>query len=99
IDAIAALVGVAAARRNRPTSRAANTAATVRNRRVQASFDVRPLSVRPTGAITITTAVTSAITDRLKALSDAVTAATARSRLTWLALHQRMAKRVTDRGR
>ena len=95
----AALAGVAAASTNRTTSRTARTAATVRSRRVHASFDVRPFSARPTGATTVMPAVASAMTDRLKALSDAVTAATASSRLTCPALHQRMAKRVTERGR
>ncbi len=92
-------MGVAPVTTNRTTSSTRNTAAVVRSRRVQASFDVRPRSERPTGAAMTIPAVTSAITERLNALSDAVTAPRASSRFTCPALHHRMAKRLTERGR
>jgi len=91
--------GVNAAPTPRATSTAADVAASVRSRRVQASALVRPRSVRPRGPTTPTAPVTAARGQRPIAPIAAATPSAPSAIEPLDDVHHRTAKRVTAPGR
>ena len=94
-----AATSVRAARTKRPASRTPATTARVFRRRVHTNGEVRPLSVSPRGAHTVTAPTTTAIGGRLKALSPPASTPTASTRLSCPDAHHRLANRTVEPGR